>query len=201
MNPNEHYAVTINRQFGSLGRPIARDLSRILGIDYYDRDIVDRVAKETDLPVSVVSSEEERSKSGFFFMKFPLGRGTSETQDRIYETQRRIISHIADREDCIIVGRCSDFVLRNHPNLVRIFIYASYEKRMENCIRNLHMDADSANKMIRDVDQARDAYHLRYAGYTPGDFRHNDFMIDSGFLGIENTAQYLADLIRFRFSL
>lgn len=199
MKPEAHYAVTINRQFGSLGRPIARELSRILDIEYYDRDIVDAVAKETGLPVSVVSNEEERSKSGFFSMKFPLGRGTNDTQDKIYETQRKIIAATADREDCIIVGRCSDYVLRNHPHLIRIYIYASYDQRLKNCINNLHMDTDTARKMIQEVDQAREAYHLRYAGYTPGDFSHNEIMINSSLLGVEGTAKYLAELVRQKF--
>jgi len=199
MKTEPHYVVTINRQFGSLGRPIARELSRLLDIEYYDRDIVDKVAKETNLPVSVVSSEEERSKTGFFSMKFPLGKGTNETQDKIYETQRKIIASIADREDCIIVGRCSDYVLRNHPHHIRVYIYSSYDKRYKNCIENLHMDAETARKMIQEVDQAREAYHLRYAGYVPGDFAHNDIMIDSSLLGVDGTAKYLAFLIKEKF--
>lgn len=62
----EKYVVTINRQFGSLGRPIAREMSELLHIEYYDRDIVDAVAKETNMPVSTISDEEETAKTGFF---------------------------------------------------------------------------------------------------------------------------------------
>ena len=111
-----NYVITINRQFGSLGRPIARKMSEMLDIEYYDRDIVDSVAKEMDLPVSVVSDEEETAKSNYFSMKFPLGNGTTAMQQDIFEAQRRIISNLADRENCIIVGRCSDYILRNHPS-------------------------------------------------------------------------------------
>lgn len=196
---NDNYAITINRQFGSLGRPIAKKLSELLGIEYYDRDIVDHVAKATSLPVSVVSSEEETAKTGFLNMKFPLGKGTNETQDKIYEAQRKIISNIADRENCIIVGRCSDYVLRNHPKLTRIYIYAPYDKRINNCINNLHMTIENARKMIQDVDQARNAYHLRYAKYFPSDLEHNDLLIDSSFLGVDGTAEYLANLIKQKY--
>jgi len=129
-------------------------------------------------------------------MKFPLGKGTNDTQDKIYEAQRKIISHIADRENCIIVGRCSDYVLRNHPHIIRIFIYAPYDQRLKNCVENLHMTSESARKMIQEVDQARDAYHLRYAKYVPSDLSHNDILIDSSFLGIDGTAKYLAELIK-----
>ena len=197
----QHYAITINRQFGSLGRPIAKKLSELLNIEYYDRDIVDSVAKQTNLPISVISNEEETAKAGFLRMKFPLGRGTNETQDKIYEIQRQIISNIAAKEDCIIVGRCSEYVLRNHPNLIRIFIYAPYDQRLNNCINNLHMDSETAQKMIQEVDQARMAYHLRYAGYQPGDFSHNDILINSSFLGIDGTAEYLFELIKRKYAI
>lgn len=80
-------------------------MSEILGIEYYDRDIVDSVAKDTKMPVSLISDEEETAKTSFFRMKFPLGRGTSAVQDEIFESQRRIISKLPDTQSCIIVGR------------------------------------------------------------------------------------------------
>lgn len=193
------FAVAINRQFGSLGRPIARKMSEILNIEYYDRDIVDAAAKKMNMPVSVISNEEETAKSSYFHMKFPLGNGTSAMQQSIYEAQRRIITNIADRENCIIVGRCSDYILRNHPNLIRVFIYAPVETRYENCINNLHMTPESAKKMIAAVDKARDAYHMNFARYLPGDPNHTDIMINSGFLGVDGSAAWLAELIRQRY--
>ena len=88
----EHYVVTIQRQFGSMGRPIAKKMSEILGIDYYDRDIVEAAAKKLDLPVSVVKKEEERATlvphNPFVRMCFPLDDGTSDTQDDIFARSR-----------------------------------------------------------------------------------------------------------------
>ncbi len=106
-----HYVVTIQRQFGSMGRPIARKMSEILGIDFYDRDIVEAAAKQLDLPVSVVKKEEERAHTQypnpFSRMCFPLDDGTSATQDDIFEAQKKVIRQIAEKETCIIVGRCA----------------------------------------------------------------------------------------------
>ncbi len=196
----EKYIITINRQFGSLGRPIAKHLSELLGIEYYDRDIVEKVAQKMNLPVSIISSEEESAKKSFFKMQFPLGKGTTDTQDKIYDVQRKIIDSIADKESCIIVGRCSDYILHNYPRIMRIYIYAPYEERLKNCINNLHMTNENASKMIHEVDHARDAYHLRYAGYLPSDLNHNDLLIDSSFLGIDKTAEQLAFLIKNKFN-
>lgn len=195
----DNYVVTINRQFGSLGRHIARKVSEILGIEYYDRDIVDTVAKEMNMPVSVISDEEESAKLSYFSMKFPLGNGTTDIQEEIFEVQRKIITTLADRESCIIVGRCSDYILRNHLHLLRVFIYAPRDQRFKNCVENLHMEPDDAKKMMSDVDKARQAYHMHFAHYLPYDFNHTDLHVNSSFLGIDGTAEYLVELIDRKF--
>lgn len=201
----EKYVVTITRQFGSLGRPIARKMSDILGIEYYDRDIVDQAAKKLQLPVSVVNQEEERAVkqavNPFSRMMFPLGKGTSNTQDKIFEAQKNIIQFLAEKDNCIIVGRCSDFILSEVENSIHIYIYASYEARLKHCITELGMEEAEARRMIKSVDEARDSYHMQYAGYLPDDKRHKDIMIDSSLFGVEGTAQFLADAVKKKFYL
>lgn len=201
----EKFVVTITRQFGSLGRPIARRMSEILGIEYYDRDIVDQAAKKLQLPVSVVNQEEERAVkqtiNPFSRMMFPLGKGTNNTQDKIFETQKNIIEFLAEKDNCIIVGRCSDFILGEVENSIHIYIYASYEARLNHCIKELGMDETEARRMIKSVDEARDSYHMQYAGYLPDDKRHKDIMIDSSLFGVDGTAQFLADAIKRKFHI
>lgn len=197
------YVVTITRQFGSLGRPIARRMSEILGIEYYDRDLVDQAAEKLNLPKSVVDEEEESAVTVAPFylrrMQFPLGKGTNSRQDEIFAAQQNIIKFLADKETCIIVGRCADFTLEEMENAIHVYIYAPYEKRVENCVNNLQMNLDEARKLIVSVDEARDSYHMNYAGYRPNDEKHKDIMIDSSLLGAEGTAAYLAELVRRKF--
>ena len=197
----QQYVVTITRQFGSLGRPIARELSELLHIEYYDRDIVEETAKKMGIPVSVVSEQEEVSKSLFGNMVFPLGTGTSSQQQEIFNQQVRIINEIASKESCIIVGRCSDYILRNQKNVINVFIYAPYEARYRNCVDVLKMDAEEAKKMIAKVDRARDAYHKSFAKFLPSDYNHKDIMIDSSMAGIKGTANILATAVRERFGI
>ena len=191
-----HYAITITRQFGSLGRPIARELAEELGINYYDRDIVESVAQKTNLSVSEISNNEEVARNSFWKMKFPIISETRMVQDHIFEVQKNIIQDIAAREDCIIVGRCSDYVLKEHKMCIHIYIFASEEQRMKNCVEVLHLEPQEAKRMIKDEDRARDSYHTRYAGYLPNDENHQDIMINSGLLGTKGTAQALAEIIR-----
>ena len=197
---SEKFVVSITRQFGSLGRPIAKRLSELLDVEYYDRDIVEMAAKEMGEPVSVVSDIEETSKSFFSKMKFPLGTGEKAMKDKLFEIQKSIIMKIADRESCIIVGRCSDYILKDYKNCIKVYIYASYEKRYDNCINALNMTPKEAKKMIADVDRVRDEYHKTYANFLPADPKYKDIMMDSSLLGVEGTAQILADIIRMRFS-
>lgn len=194
-----HYIVTITRQFGSLGRPIAKRLSEILGIEYYDRDIVEATAKKMNIPVSEISSEEEKSNAGFFKMGFPLGMGSSDKQLEIFTEQTKIIRGLADKGSCIIVGRCSDYLLRNYKNCLNIFIYAPYDARLRNCVDYLNMNTEEAKKMIASVDKARNAYHKNFAKYPPGDYEHKDILIDSSVLGVEGTAEILAEFIQRKF--
>lgn len=196
---SENYVITISREFGSLGRPIARKMSEMLGIMYYDRDIVEEVSKQLDLPVPTISDVEERAPGNYLFMRFPLGNMTSDLQNKVFRVQQDIITDLAERESCIIVGRCADYVLREKKNLMRVYIYTSYKNKYDNCIENLSMSPHAAKKMIRDVDQARIAYHMRYAGYMPDE--NKDILIDSAFLGVDGTAWYLCQAAKRRFGL
>lgn len=195
------YVITIARQFGSLGRPIAHRMSELLGIEYYDRDIVDATAKRLNQSVSTISNQEESAKGAFGKMKFPLGTGTNNIQDEIFKTQSKIINEISEKESCIIVGRCSDYVLQNRKNSIHIFIYAPIEERLRNCVDVLHMTQEDAKKTIKEVDKARESYHMHYAKFSPSDYRYKDIMINSSLLGIEGTAQHLVNIIKEKYDI
>jgi len=195
----EKFVVTITRQFGSLGRPIARMVSENLGIEYYDRDIVEMTSKDLNLPVSAVSDVEESAKSAFFNMNYPLGMGTTSIQDSVFAVQKKIIVDLAERESCIIVGRCADHILEDYKNIIHIFIYAPYEARLKNCVERLNMRPDEAKKMIASVDKARESYHRHYCGYVMSDKEHKHVMIDSSLLGVEGTCEILTEIIRKKF--
>lgn len=198
---SDKFVVTIARQFGSLGRPIARKISETLGIEYYDRDIVDMAAKKLNLPVSTISDYEESAKSAFFNMSYPLGMGTTEIQDKIFTAQKKIILELAEKESCIIVGRCAEHILNDQKNLIKVFIYAPYAARLQNCVERLHMQPEEAKKMIADVDKAREAYHRHYCSYSISDKDYKHVMLDSSLLGVDGTCEALVDIIKKKFNI
>jgi cytidylate kinase len=196
----QKYVITITREFGSLGRPIAKRLSELLGIEYYDRDIVEATAKRMNLPVSTLSKREEK-KSSFWQMLVPLGTDSPEQQRRIFDVQSQIIQDLAEKNSCIIVGRCADFVLKDEMNAVHVYIYAPYADRLANCVGTLGMEKNEAKRMIAEVDRARVAYHKHFARYAPGDPAYKHIIINSALLEVEGTAQALATIVRQKFGL
>lgn len=193
------YVVTISRQFASMGRTIAQYMSQELEINFYDRDIVEQTAKRMGLSVAAVSAVEETSGSRFANRKYPLGIGLVSMQAETFEIQSNIIQDLAAKESCIIVGRCADSVLRDHPRCLNIYIYAPYEARLENCVKRLDMDEKTAKKMIADVDRAREVYRLRYCENTRSVLDHRHLMMDSSYLGPEKTAHILCGVVRETF--
>lgn len=195
------YVITLGRQFGSLGRSIARQLSEQLQIEYYDRDIVEQASQELGVTVETIDRVEGRMGDSTFWKRaFPLGSDVA-MQDQLFAVQSRIITQLADRQSCIIVGRCADYVLRNEPNRLSVFVFAPDEARLQNCTQRLNMDLAEARRMMKSVDAARKSYHRKYTGYDPGDLSHYDLLINSAVLGTAGTAKYLAAMVRERFGV
>ncbi len=195
----EKYVITISREFGSLGRSIAQKMSEMLGIEFYDRDIVEATAKRMGLPVSLISNKEENAGSVFFKRQYPLGMGLLHMQNEIFCIQENIIRDLAAKESCIIVGRCADSILQDYKRSLHIYIYAPYEARYKNCTETLKMDDKTARKMIREVDRAREEYRLRYCPKVRDMFDNRDIMMDSSRFGVEGTAKILTQIVKEMF--
>ena len=111
---------------------------------------------------------EKSTKNGFMRMMYPLGTQASSAQDKVFETQKNIMQFFAERESCIIVGRCSDFIFADRPDSMHIYIYAPYNARVKNCIQDLKLEEQEAKKMIRSVDEAREQLPPALCRIPPG---------------------------------
>lgn len=195
----EQYYININRQFGSLGRPIAIKLAEILQIEYYDRDIVEETARKMEISVAQASTQDEVVGSKFGRMAFPLGDGPSESQNKIFDLQVQIIQEMASKGPAIFVGRCADYILRNY-NCLNVFIYAPKAQRYLNCVNSLGMEPKEAKKMIEKVDKARERYWLKYTKHLPSDLESTHLMVDSSLFGVTGTAELIASIVKDHFS-
>ena len=136
----KHTIITIGRQFGSGGREIAQKLSRLLEIPFYDKELIEVAAKESGMHQDVVKNIDETASHSLLYSlstgSFILGGRYSPLtdapiNDKLYFIQSDIIRHIADEGSCIIVGRCADYILRERPELLSLFIYAPLEERIK----------------------------------------------------------------------
>ena len=202
--------ITIARGYGSGGRTMGRLLAEELGIKFYDRELVRLASDKSGISESMFGEVDERVKTNPFFPRVKrtyhgTGAGPDSanfaSEENLFHLQAEVIKELAETEDCIIVGRCADYILRDFPNVVNIYIYAPEDDRIETCIERYNIPDREAKRRIEDVDDARRAYHLRYAGYEPDDHRYKDIMINSSFLGFEGTAHYLCECIKEKFHI
>ena len=200
----ENFVITVNRQYASRGREVARRLSELLNVRCYDEELIEEAAEELELPEEVVGTEEETAiRKPLPITRIPiiLGKGSSHTQDDIFEAQASFMRKIVKEENCIIVGRCSDYILSDHKNALHIYIFAEYKARLKYCMEALGCTALESRKKLREVDELRDSYSIQYSGYLAEDKEYKDILIDSNTMGVEKTAQFLAIAAKMKFGL
>ena len=187
----KQYVVTISRQFGSMGRTIAQLMAWDLGVNFYDRDIVEETAKRMGLPISVISAKEENANSVYFKRQYPLGMGLSNMQDEIFSIQKNIIEDLAKKESCIIVGRCADYALAEHPNCINVFIHADLAFRIDHVMQTFGLSKEKAADMIHKTDKKRASYYNYYSSKKWGDSRSYHLTLDSSQLGLQGCSEMI----------
>ncbi len=198
----ENYVITITRQFGSLGREIASLVAESLGIPLYDRTVFEKEAAERDETLrSMVRFSEDEAVARVDRMASPLGIGSSLKQDRMFEVQSKLVMEHAQRESCVIMGRCADYLLRERENVIRCYIFAPYQARIVNSIRVLTGTAADPQRIIEEVDKARADYYRSYTGCEVNNTRYRDIFLNSNLLGAEGSAQLIVDAAKRKFGL
>lgn len=195
-------AVTIARQYGSGGREIGNRVAELLGVKVYDRELITMAASKSGLPADSLDHVDEKATNSLLYtlaMGSSLFYGSNTgfnmpVNDKLFIVQSEIIGNIADRESCVIVGRCGDYVLRNHPGTLSVFVYAPAEERIKRIMERHSVGYDEAKELMNKTDRRRINYYNFYTGRKWGKFDHYDLMIDSHLLGTEGTAQIIADM-------
>lgn len=182
--------ITITRQFGSLGRPIARRLAEKTGMKYYDRDIIDISARNLGMNVEDLLAFQDSSATVYDRMLYPLGKGTLAQQDRVYKMEKSVILELATEDDCVFVGRGVDYLLRDFNGVFSVYVYSPIQARLRNSVETLGLTETDAEKYVAGVDRARNAFYRRCAGDEPIE-QYRDLCIDSSRLGVEGTAEII----------
>ena len=191
--------ISIGRQHGSGGREIARLLAQELGIKCYDKEIVDEAAKHSDFSRDLINAYDEKRMSAF--MLHAGGYGLNENfrlNMQVVSAQFDAIREIASKGDCIFVGRCADYILRDRSDLVSVFILGDMDERLKCLERRQGLDVATARKKIKEVDKDRSSFYRYYSDQTWGDAQNYDLCINSSKLGVEGTVQVILDYIKAR---
>lgn len=191
--------ISIGRQHGSGGREIARLLAQELGIKCYDKEIVDEAAKHSDFSRDLINAYDEKRMSAF--MLHAGGYGLNENfrlNMQVVSAQFDAIREIASKGDCIFVGRCADYILRDRRDLVSVFILGDMDERLKCLERRQGLDVAAARKKIKEVDKDRSSFYKYYSDQTWGDAQNYDLCINSSRLGVEGTVKVIMDYIKTR---
>lgn len=182
--------ITITREFGSGGRTIAKKLAEKLGYVYYDYEIVQQIAQESGFAKEYIeeNGEDASSTSTFGFIWNNYGYNLS---DELYIAQRNVICELADKGNCVIVGRCSDYILRDRKDVLNVFIHADFEYRKNRVVSVYGQNEFAPDKRIKDKDKRRIAYYKYYTDRKWADAKNYQLCLDSGVLGIDKCVELI----------
>ncbi|WP_417095577.1 AAA family ATPase [Megasphaera sp.] len=193
----KHFVITMGCEFGSGGPEIGKMLAKSLGIEYYDRDLVDKVVEKIGVEKHLV---EEADNKNFvpYGIETSLGTRYANLSNKVIYTQFDVIRKMA-KTSCVIIGRCSDYILKGQDDVVNVFVYAPTEVRIKTIMEKMNLSERHAAEVIRDYDNALHRRYKYITGTYRGDRHNRHLLVDSSVLGWEKTAKFIKSFVEMRF--
>lgn len=188
--------ITISREFGSGGRTIGKNLAKRLGISCYDSELIEKIAEKSGFAKEFIAEKSEYTSGNSWLTRGLSGRdylGHS-YQDDLWVIQQNIIIELAQKESCVIVGRCADYILRDKVDCLRVFIHSDMESRAKRIVEQYGESKNSPQKRLKDKDKRRSAYYQFYTDIQWGNVHNYHITLNSGELGIDRCVDILANL-------
>ena len=195
--------ITISREFGSGGRELGKRLADELGIPCYDHQIIEMIAKENGFDERYVANVGEKSIEA----AYPMTIGHSfamppiqlmDQPIRVAAAQRQIIENFAKQGDCVIVGRCADYILKDRPDCLHIFIHADMEHRAARVRERYGETKQPMEKRLQEKDSKRKIYYKHYTNRNWGEAENYDICLDSGKLGVDKCVEIVCDIAQMK---
>ena len=204
----KHIIINVGRQVGAGGQEIGRMLAQDFDAKFYDRELLNLAAKESGFSEKFFKQNDEKKGflRGLFNVQAPhiIGGslyGSNFSQEGLFQFQSDAIRKVASEGNCVFLGRCADYVLRDFENVVNVFITASMDFRVKLVSKVKELDEEHARKLIEHVEARRAQYYNYYTGKKWGAAESYDMCIDASILGVEETEKLIAEFIRKRFGL
>lgn len=190
--------ITISREFGSGGRTIGKEVAKRLNIPFYDKELIEKVARESGLNVNYIEEHGEYVPSSNPFAYAFLGHyidGMS-MNDYIWMMQRKIILELVQEGPCVIVGRCADYILRDRDDCFNVFICSDLDKKVERIVRLYGETDEKPEKRLADKDKKRRANYKYYTDQVWGLAQNYHLCLNSGEIGIDKCTELIVDLVK-----
>ena len=171
--------ITISREYGSGGRLIAKQLSEKLGITFYDKQLIAEVAKKTGFSENFIRDTEHQRPTNSFLFDLYTTVATPSVPDQVFIAQAKVIKEAAAKESCVIVGRCADYILRDEPNVLRVFVHAPLDQRIRRAREEYGAEEENLESYVIRQDKARASYHNYFAAGRWGQSREYDLCVNS----------------------
>ena len=202
----EQYVITIGRQLGSGGKSIGLQLSQKLNIPCYDKELIQLASRESGLGGEFFEKMDEKSSFSFFGKYFGLRSGFMGfneinylCNETLFKIQSDVIRNLAEKESCIFIGRCADYILRDFPNCLKIFVSASMQDRINRLMQNEKLTEKEAQIHIEQNDKKRSAYYNFYSNKVWGMAASYDLCFNSSLLSIEEIVELVEEQVRRKF--
>nr|WP_106788195.1 cytidylate kinase-like family protein [Massilistercora timonensis] len=204
----DNIVITIARQYGSGGKTIGAMLARDLGINCYSREILKMASEESGINERLFGQADERVKIASWFKVLkkpyegellPPESSGFVSDENLFNYQAKVIKDLADKESCVIVGRCADFVLKDYPNVMSVFIHADKDFCMERSLERNSMTRPEMERFIEKTDKYRGDFYRYYTGHQWEDARNYDLCLNSGKLGFEKCVEAIKGYMKVRF--
>lgn len=201
---NDKIIVTIGRQFGSGGLEVGKKLAKKLNIDFYDKELISIAAKESGFTESIFEKADEAPSNSFLYSivmgSYPMNslffqNNDLLTNDKLFNIQSSVIRKISKNKSCVIVGRCSDYILRDEKNIVRVFLRADMEMRKERVKNEYNIKESNTENIIEKKDKKRASYYNYYTGSEWSSLENYDIVLNTSKIGIDNTIEVIADYV------
>lgn len=186
--------ITISREFGSGGRTIGKKVAEALNIPCYDSELIQKIAAESGFNEDYIKEAGEYAPGGFLSSALSHRGITSTNEDYIWEIQCRIITELAEKGPCVIVGRCADYILRDKADCLKVFIHADMSFRAKRIVEVYGEREQSPEQRLKDKDKRRAAYHRFYTDMKWGHAQNYDLTLNSGTLGIDKCVDIIRQL-------
>lgn len=186
--------VTISREFGSGGRTIGKLTAERLGIPCYDAELITEMAKQSGFAEDYVQEAGEYAPGGLLNSMFTSRAGGPTNEDILWQIQCNIVAQLAKKGPCVIVGRCGDYILRDRPDVLKVFVHADMAFRAKRIVEVYGQREESPEQRLKDKDKRRSTYYRFYTGRKWGQLDTYDLMLNSGVLGIEKCTELICTI-------